>query len=161
MSFLIPSAEIARPFRRHTKVYWMTAVTGWIAMIGFSCTSLAGSWSERAFHAVSAFLFQQLQLGVGGSPLVHFLAEKSVHVCLFATFAVLLWNTLPNSFRKLGYVILAGTLLGCGSEFLQRFFPGRDPALRDVCINAAATICGAVMSLVVFSSKRKQASTPA
>jgi len=124
----------------------MVAVTGWILLIGFSSTSLAGSWAEQAFHAIATWLFQPCQLAVGGSPLFHFVAEKSVHVCLFAIFAVLLWNTLPPSWRKLEFVVLAGTVLGGGSEFLQRFFPGRDPAWRDVCINATATTLGAVMS---------------
>jgi VanZ family protein len=125
----------------------MIAVTSWTALIFFSSTSLAERLSEEAFNALSALLFQSWRSAPGLYHPIHLLADKGVHVSLFAVFAVLLWNALPEFVHKLGYVILAGTVVGCGSEFLQRFFPGRDPAWRDVCINAAATALGAVISL--------------
>jgi VanZ family protein len=144
---------------RHTRGYWIIAVLGWTALIFFSSTSLAGRLSEEAFDALSALLFQSWHSAPGLYHPVHLLADKGVHVSLFAIFAVLLWNALPDSPHKLGSVILAGAVVGCGSEFLQRYFPGRDPALRDVCINAAATACGAVIRSAVFRSNRKLAST--
>jgi VanZ family protein len=128
----------------------MIAVIGWTALIFFSSTSLAGRLSEQAFDTLSTLLFQGWHSAPGLYHPVHLLADKGVHVSLFAIFAVLLWNALPNSPHKLGYVILAGTVVGCCSEFLQQFFPERDPALRDVCINAAATALGALMSLRWF-----------
>lgn len=158
MSFLVPSSGASRPSRRSVRAYWATAVTVWMAMIGFSSTSLAGSWSERAFHAVSILLFQRGQPAPGTNHLLHFIAEKSVHVCLFAIFAALLWNALPQSLRRLESVVLAGAGLGCGSEFLQRFFPGRDPAWRDVCLNATAATLGAVISLRLCRATTRQES---
>jgi VanZ family protein len=136
------------------------AVIGWTALIFFSSTSLAGRWSEQAFDTLSTLLFQGWRSASGLYHPIHFLADKGVHVSLFAIFAALLWKALPDMPAKLGYVILAGTMVGCGSEFLQQFFPGRDPALRDVCINAAATAYGAVMSGVVFRSKSQSAGAP-
>jgi VanZ family protein len=152
MSFPAEPSDASRHLTRNTRTYWMIAVVGWTAVIFFSSTSLAGSLSEQAFDALSTLLFQGWQSSPGSYHPVHFIADKSVHVSLFAIFAVLLWNALPDISRKLSYVILAGTVVGCGSEFLQRFFPGRDPAFRDVCINAAATALGAVMSLWLFRS---------
>jgi VanZ family protein len=125
----------------------MIAVIGWTALIFFSSTSLAGRLSEQAFDTLSTLLFQGWQSAPGLYHPIHLIADKGVHVSLFAVFAVLLWKALPDLSHKLGYVILAGTVVGCCSEFLQRFFPGRDPAWRDVCINAAATILGALISL--------------
>ena len=79
------------------------AVLTWTALIAFSSTSQAGCWCEQVFHAVSAWLLQQHRFPVVGSDLVHFLAHKSVHVGLFATFAVLLWQARrkTESFRFL------------------------------------------------------------
>jgi VanZ family protein len=48
-----------------------------------------------------------------------------------------------------GWIILAsGFTIGSISEFLQSFFPDRDPALRDVVINTTGTALGIVLCLL-------------
>src|SRR3954471_896858 len=141
MSLPAEPSDASRHLTRNTRRYWMIAVMGWTAVIFFSSTSLAGSLSEQAFDALSTLLFQGWQSAPGLYHPVHFVADKSVHVSLFAIFAVLLWNALPDISRKLGYVILAGTVVGCGSEFLQRFFPGRD-LLYGIFVSRYLYQCG-------------------
>jgi VanZ family protein len=76
------------------------------------------------------------------------LADKSVHVSLFLVLALLLWRILPNAPWKIAAILVSGALVGSASEFLQRFFPGRDPAVRDVLINIGGTAIGAAVCLM-------------
>ncbi len=39
-------------------------------------------------------------------------------------------------------ILLCGAIVGSCSEYLQRFFPDRDPAIRDVLINIGGTALG-------------------
>lgn len=83
-----------------------------------------------------------LQLDDSSYGLVHLLADKGVHVSLFFVLALLLWKTLPDAQWKIARILLLGAAVGSASEFLQSFFPGRDPALRDVLINLGGTAVG-------------------
>ena len=47
-------------------------------------------------------------------------------------------------------IVLCGALVGLCSEFLQRFFPDRDPAIRDVIINICGTALGLAICAVVI-----------
>jgi VanZ family protein len=132
--------------------WWVVAAVVWISIIFFSSTAIAGRWSVQALTFLTVHWFR---------PLVHLpsfywslIAEKSVHVCLFLVLAVLLCKALPKELRKLHYLLLVGLVIGSASEFLQRFFPGRDPAIRDVCINFTGTAIGVAISLV-FHQLRK------
>ena len=118
-------------------------------LILFSSTSLASDYCEEAFtwlygstvakHFTSADTYDRL----------HFAAEKSVHLTLFFVFGVLLWHVFsaPRR-RRLATVVLAGLVVGTASETLQRFFPGRDPAIRDVFINVTGTFLGAAVCIL-------------
>ncbi len=87
------------------------------------------------------------QLRPNSSPygVIHLLADKSVHVGLFCVLAILLWKALPNTARKPLIILAIGALVGSCSEFLQRFFPDRDPAIRDVLINIGGTALGILL----------------
>ncbi len=78
---------------------------------------------------------------------VHFIAEKGVHVLLFAALGMLLWKLVPETGWKAVLVLLLGSFVGVCSELLQRFFPRRDPTLRDVLINMAGTALGIMLSV--------------
>lgn len=124
----------------------------WIGVIFFSCTSLAGEWSEALYSEVSGWFGSSSQLQ--GSETLHFIAEKGVHFTLFFILAVLLWNALPGRRWPRFMAILAiALLIGCCSEFLQRFFPGRDPAIRDVLINFGSAAAGACVSIAFTSAE--------
>jgi len=125
----------------------------WISVIFFSSTGIARRWAEEAFHSLAAVLSQHAGLGGAYDPL-HFAAEKSVHIGLFFGLALLLMRILPRRYRNPAVIILTGAVVGSASEFLQRFFPGRDPTLRDVCINIAATALGAFAGLSFLAPKR-------
>jgi VanZ family protein len=134
---------------------WWSAVIGWIGLIFFSSTSIAGNSSERAFQYLVRLFLRHLRPGSPSYGHVHYLAHKSVHVTLFFVLALLLWKALSNSRWKPAIVILIGAVVGSSSEILQRFFVGRDPAVWDVLINVGATALG-VGAITAFSKLRSR-----
>ncbi len=123
-------------------VLWVVAVT---VLIAFTSTSLAGEVCDRAFHSVMALSFGPVRPHSFGFLLLHFIAEKGVHLALFAALAMLLSYVMPNERWRTSVILLIAFTSGALSEWLQSFFPGRDPALRDVAIN----FCGAVFGLIL------------
>lgn len=128
--------------------FWGWSAVVWVGVIFFSSSSLAGKSSEDAFSALSRLLLGQLQPGTPPYNIVHLLADKSVHIGLFAVFAVLLWKALADVRRRIGWILLLGAITGTCSEILQSFFPGRDPAFTDVLINIAGTALGISLSAI-------------
>ncbi len=139
----------------HRMNVWAWAAVAWIGVIFFSSTSVAGQSSEEAFTALS-HLLPHLQPGTSSYDVVHLLADKSVHICLFAVFAILLWGALGNITKKIGWILLIGALIGSCSELLQNFFPGRDPAIRDVLINIGGTALGVIVRIAVSKLYRPE-----
>jgi VanZ family protein len=125
---------------------WLSAAVAWIGVIFFSSTTLASQWCETGFTRLSALLVS-LHPSHSSYDLIHLLTDKSVHVALFLVLAALLWKALPSAPAKWAIILLAGLFVGSCSEFLQRFFPGRDPAIRDVLINLSGTALGVVLCL--------------
>ena len=136
---------------------WLFPVALWISVIFFSSTSLASRWCESTFTYVSGVLFSQLHPHSSPYEWVHLLADKGLHVTLFCVLAILLWQALPKSRQKVLAIIACGAVVGSCSEFLQRFFPDRDPAIRDVLINVAGTALGVV--ICVLALRRNRAAT--
>jgi VanZ family protein len=128
---------------------WAVAVLAWIGVIFFSSTSIASDWSEAAFQFISGIFFPHLGAQDDSYGLLHLVADKGFHVALFCVLAVLLWNLLSTPRWKKSRILLAGAVVGSCSEFLQRFFPGRDPAIRDVLINVAGTAVGMAAMLII------------
>jgi VanZ family protein len=130
---------------------WLPATLGWAAIIFLSSTTTAGVWSEEAFRWLSGlFLGRVMQAGNSAYGFIHLLADKGFHVALFLVLAVLLWKIVPPGPWKIARVLIVGGIVGSASEFLQSFFPGRDPAIRDVLINVAGTAVG--IALVTWLS---------
>ena len=123
----------------------------WTGLIFFSSTSAASEWCESAFRWIYAGLFGSRQ-DSGDTPL-HFLAEKSVHLTLFCVLGILLWRVYASLARGRRFALVAftGLVIGSLSEYLQSFFPGRDPSLRDVLINLTGTAIGAGIALCRYS----------
>lgn len=136
---------------------WRWALIAWIGVIFFSSTSLAGEWSEQVFSYLCTLLLSQLKRDSSSYGLIHLLADKSLHLVLFCILAILFWKALPNVRRKIALILLFGAIVGSCSEFLQRFFPGRDPAIRDVLINIGGTAIGLVI-ISVHSTLHARAS---
>jgi len=139
---------------------WAYAVVAWIGVIFFSSTSLAYELCEQAFASVSLLLFGRQAMQRPSFGVFHLIADKGLHVTLFLVLALLLSQALrPHKFRTV-QILFIGFVVGSCSEFIQRFFPGRDPALRDVLINVAGTGLGVAVS-VVAAKRRKNSTVPA
>ncbi|MBV8897069.1 MAG: VanZ family protein [Acidobacteriaceae bacterium] len=135
---------------------WRSFVIAWILVIFFSSTSLASQWCESGFAYVSAVLFRRLHPHSSSYDLVHLLADKGLHVTMFCVLAILLWHAFPTIQHKVPTILVCGAIVGSCSEFLQRFFPGRDPAIRDVLINIAGTALGiGLWALLRLSVERR------
>jgi VanZ family protein len=135
-------------------------IAAWIGVIFFSSTSSAGNWCTQEFWAFSIKLFGPNHSSLG---ILSFLAEKSVHVALFLVLGTLLWmaiKAIEDIPRKIVVILSLGLLIGSASEFLQRFFPGRDPSVRDVLINLGSTAVGVAVSLR-FARRRQSRSLSA
>lgn len=136
---------------------WPLAALAWIGTIFFSSTSIAAELCERAFTAVAAFLFGSLRPDEQSYGLIHLIADKGFHVFLFVVLAILLWKAIPPGKWKTPAVLLFGAFVGSCSEFLQRFFPGRDPAIRDVLINASGVALGVIV-IAAIANRRASSS---
>lgn len=126
---------------------WGWAAIAWVGVIFFSSTSQALSLCEGGFQWMTTAVFgvqvaQHPSYGVW-----HLLADKGLHVTLFTVLAILLWQAIPDVKWKVARVLGVGLVVGSCSEFLQSFFPDRDPAIRDVLINVSGTALGIVLSL--------------
>ncbi len=139
---------------------WIWAVVLWIGVIFFSSTSLALKWAEEFFRFLSGLFLSQLPPESSSYGVIHLLADKGFHVSLFCVLAVLLWLALPNMAWKGWVIVLCGAVVGSCSEFLQRFFPDRDPAIRDVIINIGGTAVGlaiCVTAVRMYAQRRMRA----
>lgn len=145
---------MTKPTRKSASPWWL-AVAAWLGVIAFSSTSMAGQDSEQAFFSLSPLLFQFLHPTIAEYHVIHFAADKAVHVFLFAVLAVLLWQAMPQTPWKKAAIVVTGAFVGSCSEFLQSFYPGRDPAVRDVIINTAATALGLAICLGVSRWRRR------
>lgn len=133
---------------------WWIAVAAWLGVIAFSSTSMAGRGSEAAFFSLSAVLFRYLHPSYTEYLVIHFLADKSVHVIMFAVLGILLWQAIPSWRWKLVIILAVGGVVGSCSEWLQSFFPGRDPAIRDVLINVGSTALGLIICSAISRLRR-------
>lgn len=133
----------------HRVSNWVWAAFAWIGVIFFSSTTLASKWAEGTFSFFADTVLAHLQRNSTSYGLVHFLADKGFHVSLFCVLAVLLWQALRHSEKKIWLILMAGAVIGSCSELLQRLFPGRDPAVRDVLINIGGTLVGIVFCIAV------------
>jgi VanZ family protein len=121
------------------------AVTVWISLIFCSSTTWAGQFSETVFSTAISPFFDFFYLHLDWYKSMHFVADKSVHVFLFAGLAGILSYTIPVKRYRFLWIVGIGSIVGYASEILQRFCPGRDPAFGDVCIKALATVLGATL----------------
>ena len=153
---MVQKRHRAKSRRLETK-FWNRAVIAWIIFILFSSTSLARVWSEMAFAFFSNVLFGGMEPHTSTYGMVHLLAEKGFHVGMFCVLAFLLWQTLAGRAQKTLIILLTGAAVGSCSEFLQSFFPDRDPAVRDVFINIGGTALGVGICILL---SRRQRQTP-
>lgn len=165
-SFGMPSAQ--RPILEracHTVPYegvwlkaWWIAVAAWVGVIFFSSTTIASVWCEEAFSFVSGLFFSGMRPDSSPYGVVHLAADKGLHVTLFLVLALLLYRAISDPKAKAAKILGFGFVVGCCSEYLQSFFPGRDPAFRDVIINVSGTALGLAISTLARRSPSSQVS---
>jgi len=120
-----------------------------IAVIAFTSTSVAGEACDRAFYFLYSLFFGHLHSHGHAYEVMHFVAEKGVHFGLFLALATLLIKGTPDARWRMPLVLLSGLGLSVASEFLQFFFPGRDPSVRDVLIDFGGTVFGVVLNMII------------
>lgn len=125
----------------------------WIGVIFFSSTSTALLWSESAFGFLSHLVLSGLPHDSTSFGIIHLAADKGLHVTLFAVLALLLSIAMLSPNLKVIRILLFGLFIGCCSEYLQSFFPDRDPAVRDVFINLSGTAIGVAISALIGNSR--------
>lgn len=115
---------------------WFLLRCFWIAFIFFSSTSAAAEWADLAYYTIMSHAPGASFLG--NQSALYLLADKGFHVFMFAILALVLARifTGPTSILAIAFIV------GACSEFLQSFFPGRDPAVRDVIINFSGATVG-------------------
>lgn len=149
----LPSLPSATPARNRFRLW---PVLLWLLVIAFSSTSIAGHWADHAFDRLTNNSFLHLrQIDPYRRYLVHFMAEKNVHLTMFTIFAVLFYRLLGNTRSKAALVLVFGCCVGIVSEILQGFFPGRDPTVRDAAINLSGTCLGVLICLIADRFRRR------
>jgi hypothetical protein len=103
----------------------------WAGVILFSSTDIAGSWANASFQWLLGSPAE------ASSTTLHFVAQKSFHVLLFAVFGWLLARRSPSRPGLLGGVLWSFAL-GAVSEGMQFLFATRHPAFTDFVLNGLA-----------------------
>jgi VanZ family protein len=134
---------------------WAFAVVLWTGVILFSSTSVAEKTCEEGFRWLSSTFLSHLGPDTSSYAVIHLLADKSVHVCLFLVLALLLWKAILGEKWKIILILLLGAFIGSCNEYLQSFFPGRDPAVTDILINISGTALG-IAATLTFTKLQSQ-----
>jgi VanZ family protein len=123
---------------------------GWITLILFSSTSLAGRWANQLYALFAA----SSDLGAGMSMLV---LQKGVHVVLFAVLGCLLVSASWPRLNVLPRAVLWSFAIGALSEAVQLAFEGRGPSLADVALNGVSGSLAAWIWARWFSARQSPA----
>ncbi len=78
------------------------------------------------------------------------LLQKSLHVCLYATLAVLwVWtlDAIQSKSRRLVIAVTIAMCFGAAMEWFQTKVPGRYGTIVDVILNAAGALLGLVAAI--------------
>lgn len=122
---------------------------------------MPGSVSKAFSSWVRELLSGILGPGTPGSDSGDGLLRKLAHVTEFTCLGMLL-TWLVSILRGKPYWVLAGGCLAAlADEAIQYFVPGRNAALRDVCIDMAGIAIGLLLFLVLWAvcrlDKRRKA----
>jgi VanZ family protein len=125
-------------------------LSGWIGLILFSSTGIAGRWANALYALLS------LRSGLGGGVTL-LLFQKAYHVFLFAVLGGLLVSAASSRLPAWSRAILWSFVIGALSEALQLAFDGRGPSFADVLLNGASGAAGGLLWLRVLAVRRKTA----
>jgi VanZ family protein len=115
-----------------------------LGAIFFSSSSAAAAFCDDIFIRIFAGLTNHETRAA-----THFVLEKAVHVTLFLIFGLLMMNVVSaRPARRIAVVFFSAVAVGSAAEYLQTFFAGRDPAIRDVVIDVCGASIGIAISLL-------------
>jgi VanZ family protein len=126
-----------------------------LLVIAFSSSGMAARVLDSSVCA--SYTLATGRTSTGGSSLYadfHFIVEKGTHLTMYSLLGFLLsgvFSKRPE--RRWLYTLATGFAVGIASELLQFAFPGRDPAVRDVLINFAGTVIGAILFTLLFENR--------
>jgi VanZ family protein len=129
------------------RTLWILLAVLWVGVIFAGSSTAAEQFCNQVVDRCAAWwtgddLASPPDLVAGD----RFWLKKAAHVILFLVLAFVLSQALKELERGTwAYVLAIGVMVGIVSEFIQNFFPTREPTIRDVLINAAATLVGATV----------------
>lgn len=136
-----------------------------VAVMVFCFSAQDGQHSSKLSGAISQWVLNRLIPGFAEmtaaqrAPYLErwgFYIRKAAHFSEFALLAATLLNYLHYVLlnRRLGFMAMMAwalaTLYACTDEFHQMFVASRGPSLRDVCIDSAGALAGALFGLVIL-----------
>ncbi|WP_244833995.1 VanZ family protein [Clostridium sp. BJN0001] len=136
--------------RRKAFIY-LTLLILWMIFI-FFMSAKSGEVSDSQSYGVLSILDSMgININKDRIDFANFLLRKIAHFTEYMILAFLVINTLKNflNTKKMIYVysIIIVFVYACLDEFHQLFVPGREGALRDICID---TLGGFTLAIIVF-----------
>ena len=147
-----------------------------VAVMVFCFSAQDGQHSSKLSGAISQWVLNRLIPGFADmtaaqrAPYLErwgFYIRKAAHFSEFALLAATLINFLHYVLvdRGLSFMAMTAwaltTLYACTDEFHQMFVKSRGPSLRDVCIDSAGALAGALFGLAILllrmACKRRKA----
>ena len=107
-----------------------------------------------AWMGLIFFFSSQSQLPAPNDPLLNFIIRKIAHFTVFGVLAFLLWRALPQGRLVYAWAWVLTALYAVSDEYHQSFVALRQPAARDVIIDACG---GATALLIVWYISRREA----
>ena len=145
--------------------YWLPLVI-WVGVIFVGSTDLMSAQHTSRF-IVPFLRWLNPHISWAAINTIHTVIRKLGHVSEYAILALLLWRALysgPTLRTKtpvlFGAVLLACAVLAVVDEFHQSFVGSRTPSDRDVLLDSAGALLGALFA-AAFAQRAKKAETNA
>jgi len=145
--------------------YWLPLVI-WLGVIFVGSTDLMSTQHTSRF-IVPFLRWLDPHISWAAINTIHTVIRKLGHVSEYAILALLLWRALCSG-RTLrtetpilfGAVLLVCAVFAVGDEFHQSFVGSRTPSDRDVLLDSAGALLGALFA-AAFAQRAKKAETNA
>jgi VanZ family protein len=145
--------------------YWLPLVI-WLGVIFVGSTDLMSAQHTSRF-IVPFLRWLNPHISWAAINTIHTVIRKLGHVCEYAILALLLWRALCSGAALrtktpilFGAVVLACAVFAVGDEFHQSFVGSRTPSDRDVLLDSAGALLGALIG-AAFAQRAKKAETNA
>ena len=127
----------------------------WIVLVLSASTNAAEAMCDDVLSRIEHFLYPDEPAADDGGAPDRFWQKKAIHVVLFAGLAVLVSRALTGTPGAVWmFTVFIVVVVGTGSEAIQFIYPGREPALHDVLLNAAS---GGLTASVLILNRRRAA----